>query len=177
MRTREEIKAKIQKWQDRLDNFKTELEVGKWYKTPKYGSALFCVTNIDNEDVEAYGFNMYNSWTKKCFGFAENSLIYNILATDQEVETALIKEAKKRGFKEGIEFNSPNAEHHYAFNQKIINCDFLTWDKDLTVRKTSKNVNGIIFSEGKWAEIIESTPEYTMQELTEKLGYTFKIKK
>ena len=34
-----------------------------------------------------------------------------------------------------------------------------------------------IFKDGKWAEIVETTPEYTMEEAIEKMGHEFKIKK
>ena len=82
--------------------FKKELEVGRWYKSIKRNFLV----NYQGDNMENYGF-----WENQGF---KNNIAFGgywkdecIEATPQEVETALIAEAKKRGFKEGyILFNS-----------------------------------------------------------------------
>lgn len=79
------------------DAFKKELEVGKWYKRP-HNSALFYVTeilNIDSNHCKVFGFDNLGNW------MAENAKTFpdnDFEATPEQVETALINQAKKRGY-------------------------------------------------------------------------------
>ena len=80
--------------------FKKELEIGKWYK---YKLALFYVTNKKSNNANYYnvfGFDVDGNWMtdNAATSFNENY----IEATPEEVEAALINEAKKRGYKEGV---------------------------------------------------------------------------
>lgn len=84
--------------------FKKELEVGKWYKN-KY-NCLFCITEKDDEKYRSYGF-MQGKWKDYGEFTNEDDLSSNTEATPQEVETALIREAKKKGFLDGAHFKSP----------------------------------------------------------------------
>ena len=74
-----------------------ELEIGKWYKRSL--GTLICY-NGNTDLMSGYGFNMNGDWTNGNFPFGDEWCEWTE-ATDKEVETALIKEAKKRGFKEG----------------------------------------------------------------------------
>jgi len=86
------------------------------------------------------------------------------LMTIEEVETALIAEAKKRGFKEGVRFKGVEGV-----------------DMNLSIEiGKGKGINGIdsyIFYNGEWATIEEPTKEMTVQELEKELGYKIKIVK
>jgi hypothetical protein len=85
---------------------KDALVVGKWYKVLR--SRRYAII-FNNGAENCYGFNYSNKWS---IGFnLKNSINCNreiTPATDKEVEEALIKEAKRRGFKEGVKFIDVN---------------------------------------------------------------------
>ena len=114
-----------------------------------------CVTSIDsNGNINGYGFDD-SDWqgdTRNCLEHYGNSCGYE-LATDQEVETALIKEAKKRGFKEGVTIKCLNNNFHNTYKLKSTFNDLYIEDGDLWFGTEE------IFINGKWAEIIEDNPE------------------
>ena len=86
-----------------------------------------------------------------------------VLATEKEVETALIQEAKKRGFKEGVRFRSAHANATYS----ILGYS-LEFDGSLHCQRNA----GCIFNtdNGKWAEIIETiTKKDAERELGKKI--------
>ena len=142
-----------------------KLEVGKWYKSPKYGKAIFYITNITNKKVDAYGLNYKYEWkNEKEFG---DSISEDYeLATDKEVETALISEAKKRGFKEWVTISSEWIE-----SEILVNGDELFFDEHLELCLGSKSSYFTIFKDGKWAEIIEdSKPKINGYEMEVKNG-------
>jgi hypothetical protein len=173
MQTRKEIKAYIKYYQDKLDNFKEKLEVGKWYIVYHHNGSLNVLFNLkDCKDKEANGYGFDEGvWCDYDTNWTNTDNDKLTLATDQEVGDALIKEAKKRGFKDGVKIKclNPNIEGEYILNTQF---DSLYMeDGDLWFGSEE------IFMNGKWAKIIEEIPEYTMEELTEKLGHTFKIKK
>lgn len=122
-----------------------ELEVGKWYN---YEGGLFCFQGLKDGLLRGYGImNYYDSWTDEC-NLGKRPNLWKS-ATHQEVEQALIKEAEKRGFKEGVnatrEWIYPNARlvtlnrNNYTFNPSINSLTLDGWE---------------IFYKGKWAEII-----------------------
>ena len=151
---------------------KPKLEVGKWYKRNGY---LMCFQSEDTHQrnsfkTTGYGFDSDGWRDKMWFNCPEDFTE----ATHQEVETALINEAKRRGFKEGVRFIS-------AMENRDIECDALSNNFKYHADKahwglTISGSNGAsIFVKGKWATII-STKEITVEELKE-LGYTIKIEK
>lgn len=121
----------------------TTLEVGKWYK--KDTRLMFCFNGKYGNSTN-YGFNHEGDFSEN-IGVHEGDSYREL--TDKEVEEALIKEAKKRGFKEGVQVK-------YLDN---------------SISKWSKEDNGFLFKNGclclhshlykifyngKWAEAIES---------------------
>jgi hypothetical protein len=122
-----------------LEEDKPEFEVGKWYKHGKH--SLFCFVKENMLGFNGYGFNPDgwcddNTWARN----------WEITpATNEEVEAALIKEAKKRGFKEGVEAKGLN---HF----KMINGYDFHWFIDYNVLHFQ---NQLIYKEGQWASIIE----------------------
>ena len=85
--------------------------------------------------------------------------------SDKEVEDALIKEAKKRGFKRGVEyktlFDSPNIQlGKFSLEYMPVRNSLL-----------AITAQGIIFENGKWATIIETI---TKAEAEKQLGKTIK---
>lgn len=135
------------------DAFKTELEVGKWYKYKDSGVHLVCFTSV--QESEGYGFDL-SGWQKLTIWSQHNLR----LATDEEVKTALVKEAEKRGFKNGVKYKNVNTEEQETqtikdFKHIFCSTSFLTdgW-------------GGAIFKDGIWAEIIKET-EVSLTDLIE----------
>lgn len=72
-----------------------KIQIGKWYKEPS-SEYLVCVTNIlgKHNYVEVYGFGSNGNWFSKW-----DTVVHQLCveATTQEVEKALIEEAKRKG--------------------------------------------------------------------------------
>jgi len=142
--------------------FETRLEVGKWYKD-KY-KRLFQVTSLLNyKECLGIGFGCIGGYYGN-----EHKLPWEINgseveATEQEVETALINEAKKRGFKNGVWVKTING------TKKRIKGDLFFYFKENKIMSMFDfdGMNGLIFHNGKWAEII---PTLTQKEAEEKLN-------
>lgn len=142
------------------DAFKSELEVGKWYKN-KHHSDLIFISEIDKEDkVKYYGF-YYGEFkdernTEIHYGYGKDSENWT-LATEQEVKEALIKEAEKRGFKEGAAMISMNGHGKcYLYVRGTISY----------TNNRFKYMGCEIFKDGNWATPIKET-EVTLTQLTE----------
>jgi hypothetical protein len=128
------------------DAFKKELEICKWYNWKK-GKALF---NFQ-ENGNIYGFlngkwHITDHWTWDDFENCQE-------ATPQEIESALICEAKKRGYKDGNykcmstvgRTHKHNFDYIYDFYDNIV---FTGWNEN--------DQRNIIFKDGQWAKIIET---------------------
>lgn len=141
---------------------KKALEVGKWYKNKKYDT-LLCYTG----GASGYGF-IDGYWEKGknwgTFNIEDNYVIYTVEATEEEVKMALLKEAEKRGIKEGVKVTQINTNNMGENNWVIT--------ENYTVHITNKGLylgNICIFFNGKWAEIVK--------EKTYKIGQRFKKNK
>lgn len=156
--TEEQIKelakgnAKVKKWVPEV--FETKLEVGKWYKRPKYGSSIFCVTKLTETRVFAYGLTFKNEWVSEK-DFCDNAELDSfVLATEEEVFEALKNEAVKRGFKENVWIkylgNTQNGNFYYNSEINYLYCGSYS-----------------CFQDGVWAEIIETL---TKEEAEKKLN-------
>lgn len=135
------------------DELKPKFEVGKWYKltsdcgTLKKDMVFMYVRHQD--DNSKYPFVIVNH---QMFGELSdgggNYLAPNedqlIEATNEEVQTALIKEAKKRGFKEGVNVRGIQGS---TFTLK----GELQWERGELAGNTY-----YIFTDGKWATIIDT---------------------
>ena len=142
--------------------FKKELEIGKWYK---YKLALFYVTNKISNNANYYnifGFDVDGNWmthNAKTY-FDENY----IEATPEEVEVALINEAKKRGFVEGAKFKSTISEkgqirtvtekRNWDFYLSYNSLNTSTPKTEWYNFNTQLQSNPTIFRDGKWAQIL-----------------------
>ena len=136
------------------------LVVGKWYES---GGNLFNVMSVvDYTWCLCYGFDrngwLYNS--KRCIN-NESSVRP---ATDKEVEQALIKEAKKRGFKEGVNYKTASERlvQELVFNK-------LQFNQDGNGGYLTDGCRGSIFEYGKWATILETI---TKEQAEKELGKT-----
>lgn len=155
---------------DMFTEEKPVLKVGKWY-------AIRGINNSNHlylGDHTGKGFAMDGEWTDFV---AMNSAGLYTLSDMKEVEKLLIKEAEKRGFKEGVVFNGLSFESEMTYGSCIMKDSVLddinlkgiqvrtpehTWDRTCS--------NPFIFSmiTGKWAETIEEKkPLYVNQYGTE----------
>jgi len=139
----------------------TELEIGKWYRDTTSKTCLI----LYNGGRLAYGFG------RNTGDWLEDYIVYNSdltdykLATDKEVEEALIKEAKKRGFKEGVVVDCFLVSGNGTIDQ--YDEDNVYYEID---DKNSLNYgNKMIYKEGKWATIIETI---TKEQAEKELGKT-----
>jgi hypothetical protein len=128
---------------------KDPLEVGKWYKSE---IATFKVTSV--APLKSYGIYS-GKWANDNF---TNITTRIKPATDKEVEEALIKEAKKRGFKENVRFKCLY-NHDYKGKCIPLFCsDGYLWLE-----------GGCVFKDGKWATIVETI---TKEQAEKELGKT-----
>jgi len=136
----------------------TELEVGKWYKTI---IATFYVTELN--PLKSYGF--YSGvWEKE----RKTAVINKIKpATDKEVETVLIKEAKKRGFKEGAKVKC--LEDGKRCTVKEMGFEFESRGNLLWVKQVELGNWLLLLKDGKWATI---TDTITKEQAEKELGKT-----
>jgi len=147
------------------------LEAGKWYYISYLSmERLFNFSgdyDINNNPL-GYGFNSSNEFIDfDSFGWAYDTIQ---LATNEQVRESLIKEAKKRGYKAGVTVKSAISGNklyitkcNLIFNE-ILNNLYM----DIVC----------IFYDGKWAEIVETELELTLEEIAEKFGVNkVKIKK
>lgn len=166
--TEEQIKelakgnAKVKKWFPEV--FETPVTIGKWYKSDY--PLLIYIEEIHHHKLVGYGFNQINEFLEKtdfCTRANENNKVnydkFNFrLATDSEVEEALINEAKKRGFKKGVYYINANNQvsKEYAEN------NYFAYSEEYKSLYLDGNT---IFYDGYWATPVKT---YTKEE-TEKL--------
>ena len=156
--------------------FETKLEVGKWYKGVflQHSNPLIYITGVNEQNnIKSYGFNGLNWFddrlTTRHYGSISDTNDW-IPATKEEVETALINEAKRRGFKKGVAFNS--LPHQYMNTENNTKVDYIKMSDNM---KTLYSSCGVIENNGKWAEIIQPK-QMTKEEIEKELGYEIEIK-
>jgi len=134
-----------------------QLEVGRWYKHDTDSSLVFIKgRGVRDSHYIRYGFDRIGQWYNEYIASLDDRI--SIEATDQEVETALIAEAKKRGFKEGVRFES-------AWSHSTNNCfyDGLMYISSANCLASSSAKNNCVFANGQWATIIEDE-EMTLEQ-------------
>ena len=113
----------------------------------------------DFEDLSIY--------SEFCPNFSELRYIKR-LATKDEIKRALTEIAKDKGYKVGTKIKSPKYNHIQTINRD----EFYIYDNNILIssdRFDSVELKGdYLYSEGKWAEIIEQTQ---IEEKIEIVGY------
>lgn len=151
------------------DAFKKELEVGKWYKSLEHPKQLiFLVDFKDVQHIKGYGFDTRGNWEKdnNHFSWGLPSDGDFTEAPPQEVEAALISEAKKRGFKEGVVCNNSFVWNDNKYKDNVFEKGCFEFKDNKLNWNSSNDEWYTIFSDGKWATIIH--PEKTTLEQIEK---------
>ena len=133
-----------------------DLVVGQWYKSIPTRSLM-----VFNNGKEAYGFFNEKYGTNWAFGIGS----FKPLATDKEVEQALVKEAKKRGFKDGVNYKTASkmVVKKLVFNK-------LQFNQDSNGGFLTDGFGGSIFEYGKWATIIETITKEQAEKAKEVLA-------
>jgi hypothetical protein len=131
------------------------LQVGKWYKDGVNGvELLIFITEIRCDEIMAYGFGNSGYWCDNSNWYYNNMYKAHqelTEATEEEVEAALIKEAERRGFRYGVEYNDINDGYRYLCKEEF--------ELNPTFTKLMCTVGGgWIFKEGKWATPIVQDP-------------------
>ena len=130
---------------------KEEFEVGKWYKSKNHNITACYVDEHNNYGVsfgvwkDAMILNHFEAWT---------------LATDKEVETALIKGAKKL-IKKGVVKCLHECDDIYSMED----VKYFEWS-GRCLRVHLKGGCCCIFDGGKWATIIEEPKEIVVNGIT-----------
>ena len=142
---------------------KDVLAVGKWYKSRN------CLFNYQKQG-NVYGFFTDGDWTNGNGGWswdATSAKPATEPATDKEVKEALIKESKKRGFKEGVRIKSKWMRN---ISENKLNGKFMFDNKFELCATTNVSMYYTIFKNGVWAEIIKDT--ITKEQAEKELGKT-----
>ena len=160
-----EWKTKIENEFTNIDFSNDVLEVGVWYKDTErdYKRLVFITDNSGINNYKGYGFNNDRAWCDDILGFSLDD--YQLTkATKEEVQTALIKEAKKRGLWEvpiidvceGL-IAGTNDMYSVGLQQSVL------WSS-----------YGEVFEKGKWATII-TKKKMTVADVEKELGYDIEI--
>jgi hypothetical protein len=158
--------AASNKWKKNIEKefpklFKEDaLVVGKWYKYhDNYQESLM----VWNNSEDTYGF-----WGNEYRDDLSFHISYDkIPATDKEVEEALIKEAKKRGFKEGVRVDKLLYTNIGSLNGDSKTCE----NKEFKLSFGHLFIGNLLIfhNTGKWAEIVETI---TKEQAEKELGKT-----
>lgn len=134
------------------------LEVGKWYKY-NHTNIIFNFQgkySTDN-DSGAYGFTNDGNWYEN-LGVDSNNKFTEL--TNIEISKSLIREAKKRGYKDGNYYCLSNSKTYYNISDKF------TFEDDKLFHGTV--LRNVVFADGEWAEIIETITKEEAEKLLNK---------
>lgn len=150
--------------------FETKLEDNTYYIFES-GEIQFNV-----KDGEGYGFNKFRfheevKWVK----YPHNGVYRK--ATKEEVETALINELIKLGFKKGVNVKGLGLFNGILSGNNCLESKMFSFDFKLNIvyANKAKSENIVLFENGKFAEIIHPK-QMTKEEIEKELGYEIEIK-
>lgn len=164
-------------WKNKIENQfpelfpKVLLELNKWYK--RSGELL-----VWNGGKNTYGFCQDGGY---CHDMLFSIATSAIPATKEEVETALIAEAKKK-YTLGCKIKKLDNFYYGSSNLIIYDLTKIEYEEDIN-QLSIKDKEGYwicVFDNGKWAEIISEPIELSLEQIAEKFGVDvsqIKIKK
>ena len=152
--------------------FKTELEVGRWYRLKGNPEILALYDCFKHHRPYAYIFNENGNYEYRVEFSLFELPTYWELATEEEVREALINEAKKRGFNNIGNLKIKNTFGGISNGFVTLTNNFYYDYKGNTLRLDG----ALIFNNGVWAEIIEEPKETepTEEEIKRVLNYLLK---
>lgn len=118
------LEARLEKIENRLDalwrsTIQNSLESGDKLSND------CSITFKEENSIMGYGFNQYGKWESDDKEYSWGSGKNLVLASEEEVKEALIKEAVKRGFKHGVVFDSLSTFETERDNNVLMNTDFI----------------------------------------------------
>lgn len=134
--------------------FEVKLKAGKWYE---YNDCLLCYQGIKDGLIRAYGFLQNMNWIET--DNMGNEPKRWVIATPEEVQQALEKEAVNRGFEAGVWIKFKETKE--VVQLKSNECNYYEKDNSLCIGGYEVFLNGI------WHDIL---PQYTQQEAEEKFN-------
>lgn len=146
--------------------FKTELEVGNWYKDADCLGKYAKFNYQGGKRSDNYGWNRGGEWRNDMGNVGNENAIP---MTPEEVEEAFIAEAKKRGYKEGVKCAFGEGKY-----ERKLETNDIVWNGRLLSVKHRSGAGDIIFHNGRWAEILPEektviTKEKALKILAKKL--------
>jgi hypothetical protein len=149
--------------------FNVELEVGKWYCHDRSGKGI---VNYQGGS-SGYGFSVLNNWRDLIhdrWSFETHAQEWR-LATTEECESALIEEAKKRGYKNGLLiqdiYNGKSIEDLVNVSSDLFDYESIKAGVNQGKMALRDSDGSIIFYEGIWAKIIKT---FSKEEAEKLLG-------
>jgi len=147
-------------WKQRIEkelpDLFNKLEVGKWYKINRNRlDDKIALVLFQGNGVETYGFCHSGEWLYDYGGhntFINTSYIHT-LATEEEIKTALINEAVKRGFVEGCIYDWEDKGNIKA--KGVLSFNHQGSKNDLYFNNSDR----LIYKNGKWATLITEPTE------------------
>lgn len=126
------------------------IEEGKWYKNKSCQHLWFVeqvIRNCNSNPHKAYGIDGRGDWSISDY---RNLFVENYrLATKEEIESALINEAIKRGFIAGVKLAGTGINSNFS-GLYPISGKFTYYNSNIL----DSDGNGHIFHNGNWAELL-----------------------
>lgn len=105
---------------------------------------------------------IYTCLSENKFSFHKIGVL-NRKATEKEVKKALIKEAERRGFKEGVECYSLLHNKNLKCHNTLNNTEYIAGNYDKLHFGLHGDLYVVIYEKGKWAEIIQDPKEIEVE--------------
>ena len=130
--------------------FNTKLDTGKWYKS---STDIEFLVYYQSNGFDNYGFLEDQPYRDNLF-FGDCWYNMSRLATDEEVSAVLKKEAKNRGYKEGVRIYDVYLKEKTRVSSDKLDYEMCGHNPDNYGMCLRDSAGAIIFSNGKWAQTL-----------------------
>ena len=166
--------AACSEWKKRIEQEFPDLferEPNKWYKINGHNKLMVYFTGKYGNDA-SYGFSSKGDFRDN-IGAHKGDTFES--ATEEEVKSAFIQEAKKRGFVKGAKINLIK-DYDWTGQTLICTEEFSFNDlENILYVKDTGHIWQRVFSKGEWASVVENTVDLTVAEIENLLEYRIKI--
>lgn len=154
---KEAYEAACNGWKERIKKefpgvFEANPIIGKWVKGDDSPFMGVILQEEFSETMKGYGVDYLGNWKDELNLYGDDWSCFK-LATPEEVKAMLLKEAEKRGYKEGVKLKSMN---DWDTDDTFHGCGNFYIESNTLYDSSGY---GVIFKEGKWAEIINENNE------------------
>lgn len=149
---REAFEAACETWKGKIKKefpelFEVEMEKNKWYRCVEMGNLVF----YRSDEQKNYGISFaLHEWDNKLWVHKGYTWV---LATKEEIEEMLWKEAEKRGIKKDTKIEKCLHESPRNTNYGIFTACYQEKKDRLW------NFNGVVYDKGKWATPLNENKE------------------